>query len=156
MLTDATYQTQATFHYALRRFMHVSEENARAAGVTPTQYLLLLAVRGHPFYPHVAIGEIAEHLQISPHSASLLVERAIKRLVDDQPAPLVVRVQDVADRRVHLVSLTPAGEEILTHIMTENRRVLTAFDGIFHDMRVSLAARITLSPPPGQHKRATR
>jgi len=142
VLTDADYQTQAALRYALRRFMHVSEESARAAGLTPQQHLLLVAVRGHPSYPSVTIAEIAEHLQIRHHSASLLVERTITRMVDGQPAPLVVRVQDAADRRVHLVSLTPGGEEILTRITTENRRALAAFDGVFDDLRASLAMRI--------------
>ncbi len=75
MLTDADYQTQAAFRHALRRFMRVSEENARAAGITPTQYLLLLAVRGHRSYPAVPLIAIAEHLQLRQSATSLLVTR---------------------------------------------------------------------------------
>jgi len=142
VLTDADYQTQVALRYALRRFMRVSEDNARAAGLTPQQHLLLVAVRGHPSYPSVTIAEIAEHLQIRHHSASLLVDRAVTRMVNQQPAPLVVRVQDAVDRRVHLVSLTRDGEDVLTRITTENRRALAAFDGVFDDLHASLAMQI--------------
>ena len=139
MLTDVDFRAQAEFRYAMRRFLHFSEESARAAGITPQQHLLLLAVRGHPSYPAVNITEIAEHLQVRHHSASLLVDRAINRKVDRKPAPpLLYRVQDSTDRRRALVSLTPEGEEILTYITDENRRVLTDFGSVLDNMRASL------------------
>ncbi len=141
MLTDADYRAQAEFRYAMRRFMHFSEESARAAGITPQQHLLLLAVRGHPSYPAVNITEIAEHLQVRHHSASLLVDRAVNRMVGQErqePAPLLYRVQDSTDRRRALVSLTPEGEEILACITAENRRVLADFERVLDNMRASL------------------
>ncbi len=141
MLTDADFRAQAEFRYAMRRFMHFSEESARAAGITPQQHLLLLAVRGHPSYPAVNITEIAEHLQVRHHSASLLVDRAVNRMVGQErqePAPLLYRVQDSTDRRRALVSLTPEGEEILACITAENRRVLADFERVLDNMRASL------------------
>jgi len=141
LLTDADYRAQAEFRYAMRRFMHFSEESARAAGITPQQHLLLLAVRGHPSYPAVNITEIAEHLQVRHHSASLLVDRAVNRKVGQErqePAPLLYRVQDSTDRRRALVSLTPEGEEILACITAENRRVLADFERVLDNMRASL------------------
>jgi DNA-binding MarR family transcriptional regulator len=141
LLTDADYRAQAEFRYAMRRFMHFSEESARAAGITPQQHLLLLAVRGHPSYPAVNITEIAEHLQVRHHSASLLVDRAVNRMVGQErqePAPLLYRVQDSTDRRRALVSLTPEGEEILACITAENRRVLADFERVLDNMRASL------------------
>jgi len=121
LLTDADYRYQADFRYALSRFLHVSADNARTAGVTPQQHLLLLAVRGHPSYPAVTIGEVAEYLQVRHHSASLLIERAIRR--GAKPS-LLHRVQDSADRRRALVSLTPEGEDILERITIANRAAL--------------------------------
>jgi len=141
LLTDADYRAQAEFRYAMRRFMHFSEESARAAGITPQQHLLLLAVRGHPSYPAINITEIAEHLQVRHHSASLLVDRAVNRMVGQErqePAPLLYRVQDSTDRRRALVSLTPEGEEILACITAENRRVLADFERVLDNMRASL------------------
>jgi len=138
LLTDVDFRVQAEFRYAMRRFLHFSEESARAAGITPQQHLLLLAVRGHPSYPAVNITEIAEHLQVRHHSASLLVDRAVNRMVNEEPAPLLYRVQDSTDRRRALVSLTPEGEDILTCVTADNRRVLTDFGSVLDNMRASL------------------
>ncbi len=134
MLTDADYRAQADVRYALRRFLHVSEENARAAGVTPQQHLLLLIVRGHPSYPAVTITEIAERLQVRHHSASLLVDRAVRR-----GPPLLRREQDATDRRRALVSLTPEGEAILEQVTVANRSVLTDVEHTLVNLRAPLA-----------------
>ena len=139
MLPDRDYRAQSDFRYALRRFLHISEENARAAGVTPQQHLLLLVVRGHPSYPAVNITEIAEHLQVRHPSASLLVDRAVNRKVAGEPRPLLQREQDVTDRRRALVSLTPEGAVILERITVENRRVLSDVEHTLGNLRPSLA-----------------
>ena len=47
-LDDADYQALARFRFALRVFLRFSEDAARAAGLTPNQHQLLLAVRGFP------------------------------------------------------------------------------------------------------------
>ena len=75
LLGDTDYRDHADFRYAIRRFLRHSEKQARACGITPQQHMLLLIVRGHPSYPAVSIGEIAERLQLRHHSGSLLVER---------------------------------------------------------------------------------
>lgn len=121
-LTDEDYRAHADFRYALRRFLRVSERHARAAGITPQQHLLLLAVRGHPSYPRVTIGEIAEHLQLRHNGASLLVERAVRR-------GLLQRKEDPSDRRRALVSLSEQGERILAQITLANRDALWGLEG---------------------------
>ncbi len=136
MLTDADYRAQADFRYAVRRFLHLAEVNARAAAITSQQHLLLLMVRGHPSYPAVSIAAIAARLQIRPNSASLLVDRAVNRTtVAGAPAPLLRRVQDATDRRRARVSLAPAGDEILARITAANRRVLADLDQASEDLR---------------------
>ena len=45
--SDADYQQLLEFRDGLRRFLHWSETQATAAGLTPAQHQLLLAVRGH-------------------------------------------------------------------------------------------------------------
>lgn len=125
--SDADYRDQADFRRALRRFLHFSEEQARAAGITPQQHLLLLIVRGHPSYPGVSIGEVAEALQVRHHSASVLVDRGVQR-------GLLHRVEDPDDRRRALVSLTDEGQRILDRITAANRRELGALEGaLFRD-----------------------
>ncbi len=120
--TDQDYRTHAAFRYALRQFLRVSERHARAAGVTPQQHLLLLAVRGHPSYPKVTITEVAEYLQSRHNGASLLIERAVQR-------DLLVRDEDPADGRRTLVSLTRKGERVLAQITIANRAELRTSDG---------------------------
>lgn len=112
---DRDYQDLADFRCALRTFMSFSEKHARAEGITPQQHLLLLLVRGHRSFPGVNIGELATSLQVRHHSASLLVDRCVKR-------GLVDRREDPSDRRRALVSLTPLGQEILDRIIAANRR----------------------------------
>jgi hypothetical protein len=46
--SDADYQGLLAFRDQLRRFLHWSEQQALAHGVTPAHYQLLLAIRGHP------------------------------------------------------------------------------------------------------------
>src|SRR5579871_4978384 len=79
ILTDEDFQIQASFRYLIRRFVRFSEEQARAAGITPQQHMMLLTIRGHPAYPLVTIKDIAERLQLRHHSTSLLVDRGVKR-----------------------------------------------------------------------------
>lgn len=121
------YRDQADFRYAVRVFLRFSEEQARAAGISPQQHQLLLAVRGHMDYPEVTIGDVAERLQVRHHSASRLVERAVQR-------GLLNRREDPVDRRRALVSLTDEGERLLAQITDANRRELWSLEGaLFRD-----------------------
>jgi DNA-binding MarR family transcriptional regulator len=133
--TDSDYRDQADFRRAWRRFLRFSEEQARLAGITPQQHMLLLIVRGHASYPRVSIGAVAEALQISHHGASLLVDRSVKR-------GLLNRKEDTQDRRRALVSLSFEGQKLLDRITEGNRRELTALEhDLFHDsLRQALQA----------------
>ena len=86
----------------LRRFLRWSEEQARAAGLTPAQHQLLLAVRGHADPDGPTIGELADYLVIRHHSAVGLVDRAVA-------AGLVRRGPDPARNSAVRVTLTNAG-----------------------------------------------
>jgi DNA-binding MarR family transcriptional regulator len=122
-LGNLDYRHQADFRYALRRFVRFSELQARKVGITPQQHLLLLMVRGHESYPAVSIGDIAERLQIEHHSASLLVERTVRR-------GLLNRETDGYDRRRVLVSLTPEGKNLLDQVTLANRKELATLEGL--------------------------
>lgn len=121
--SDSDYRDQADFRSALRRFLHFSEQQARHAGITPQQHMLLLIVRGHRAYPSVNIGQVAESLQLSHHGASLLVDRGVRR-------GLLNRREDQEDRRRALVSLTTEGQQILDQITEANRKELGALEGV--------------------------
>ncbi len=111
------YEALAAFRYALRRFLRFSEEGARAAGLTPQQHQLLLAVKGHPGREWVSITELAEALQIRHHAAVGLVDRC-------EGARLIHRTPDPRDRRQVRVLLTVKGDGILGRLSTRNRREL--------------------------------
>lgn len=123
-LSNSDFCDQADFRAALRRFMRFSEDQARLHGITPQQHLLLLAVRGHADYPGVTIGAVAEALQIRHHSASLLVDRCVKR-------GLLDRREDPDDRRRALVTLTADGQYALDAITRANRKQLDTLRGSF-------------------------
>jgi DNA-binding MarR family transcriptional regulator len=124
---DDDYRDQADFRCAFRLFLRFSEEQAREAGITPQQHVLLLTVRGHRNHPRVNIGDVADALQIRHHGASLLVDRCVKR-------GLLSRAEDPEDRRRVHVWLTEEGQRILDGVMDANRRKLGALqEDLFRD-----------------------
>jgi DNA-binding MarR family transcriptional regulator len=75
-LTDADYQRLAELRYGLRSFLHWSAEQAKRAGLTPTQHQLLLAVRASQEERGPTVSDVAAVLLIRHHSAVELVDRA--------------------------------------------------------------------------------
>jgi DNA-binding MarR family transcriptional regulator len=119
-ISDAEYRALAQFRRALRSFVHFSEEAARAAGLTPSQHQLLLAIRGADPHRAPAIGEIADSLKLRHHSAVELVNRA-------ERGGLVTRVPDPTDRRRQLLALTELGAATLEALSTLHREELRRF-----------------------------
>lgn len=105
-ITDADYRRLLEFRTGLRRFLRWSEEQAQAAGVSPAQHQLLLAIRGHPDGRGPTISDVAEYLLLRHHSAVGLVDRA-------ETAGLVRRRQDRDDHRIVRLHLTARGAETL-------------------------------------------
>lgn len=101
MATDEDYASLLEFRDSLRRFLHWSEQQAEAVGLTPAQHQLLLVVRATPD-PGPTIGDVAEHLLLRHHSAVGLVDRSVA-------AGLVQRVPDPSDQRAVRLKLTRAG-----------------------------------------------
>lgn len=100
--TDADYQTLLRLRTGLRRFVRWSERQAEAAGLTPAQHQLLLAIRGHPDPAGPTIGDVAGYLLLRHHSAVGLVDRA-------ERAGLVARRKDRSNHSVVRLRLTPQG-----------------------------------------------
>jgi len=115
----AEYRALAEFRYQIRRFLNISEQAARAAGLEPQQYLLLLALRGLPEGKQATILTLAERLQLRHHSVVGLIDRLEKR-------GLVRRVQGKEDRRKVLISLTARGEQILDNLARKRLAELRA------------------------------
>jgi DNA-binding MarR family transcriptional regulator len=102
-LSKSDFARLLAFRTDLRRFERWSERQAKAAGLSPAQHQLMLAVKGHDDRRGPTVGEIADYLLLRPHSAVELVDRA-------EAAGLVVRQKVDPDGRVVRVGLTPDGE----------------------------------------------
>ena len=116
-VTSTDYQALAEFRYLIRRFLNTAEQDARALGLEPQQYLLLLAVCGLPNGTRATIRNLAERLQVRHHSAVELIDRLAKR-------GLVRRVRGMQDRRHVLVHLTASGRRILAKLAQKRLREL--------------------------------
>ena len=123
----------AEFRAALRRFMRKSERVARASGLTPQRYLLLLMIKGAPDgSEQLSVTELAERLQLSRNSVTELVTRAAE-------VGLVRRTQADHDQRVIQLTLTAEGERRLMGVLVENedarRELARVFDAVARSFR---------------------
>jgi len=116
-LSQADYQALAELRYQLRRFLHFSEQEARATGLEPQQHQLLLAIKGLPPEKLASVGELAERLQLQHHSTVELINRMVER-------GLLARQRDPEDQRRVLVHLTEYGDELLTRLSLLHRTEL--------------------------------
>ena len=97
----------AEFRAALRRFMRTSERTARASGLTPQRYVLLLMIKGAPDGSQQStVTELADRLQLAQSTVTELVSRA-------EEVGLLEREPSTADGRVALLRLTDEGERRL-------------------------------------------
>ncbi len=130
MTTTTRIDTKAVIHVAafraaLRSFLRQSELLARASGLTPQRYLLLLMVKGAPDGSEQAtVTDLVERLGLAQSTVTELVRRA-------EEAGLLEREQSDADGRVAHLRLTAKGEERLAQAFTrhdvERRRLREAF-----------------------------
>jgi DNA-binding MarR family transcriptional regulator len=132
-MTKAEYEHLAAFRYSLRRFLRFSEEAVRPLGIEPQQHQALLAVEGFPGDGDVTLGELAEQLQIKPHSAVGLVNRMAEQ-------GLMIRKSAKDDRRKVLVSVTRQGKELLERLSEAHRQELRRIGGRLREQLESLCA----------------
>lgn len=100
------YKVLAEFRYQIRRFLRFSEDTARAGGLEPQQYQLMLALKGMPADVRPRIGEIAARLQIQHHSTVELVDRLARR-------GLIKRRRGESDHREVLLELSTRGDKLV-------------------------------------------
>jgi len=116
-VTDDEYATLAAFRYELRQFLRFSEMAAEAVGLTPQQHQALLAIRGFAGPAGMTVGELAERLQIKPHSAVGLVNRLAAQ-------ELIWRQASTDDRRQVFLSMTPRGNDLLGELAAAHKAEL--------------------------------
>ena len=111
-ISSAEFRALAELRYRIRQFLRESDASARAAGLEPQQYLMLLAIRGLPEGMPAKIQTLADRLALKHHSAVELVDRLEKR-------GLVRRTRGKQDRRQVLVSLQPKGQKVLERVVQQ-------------------------------------
>lgn len=112
--TPEEFLQAAELRAALRFYARRSEEIARAHGITPRQYHLLLMIKGAPDgSQRSTVTEIADRLQLTQSSVTELVTRA-------QEAGLITRVASERDGRVVYLHLTPVAEEKLAAVVSQH------------------------------------
>jgi len=107
--TSAEYQALAELRYLIRKFVGEGDAVARAAGLEPQQYLLLLAIRGLTDGEDATIQVLADRLALKHHSMVELIDRL-------EVHGYVRRNRSRDDRRRVLVSLLPRGEKLLEQV----------------------------------------
>jgi DNA-binding MarR family transcriptional regulator len=105
-ITSAEYRALAELRYRIRHFLREGDAKARAVGLEPQQYLMLLAIRGLPEGSEATIQTLAERLALKHHSAVELIDRL----------GYVRRTRSRDDRRRVFVSLLPRGERLLEQV----------------------------------------
>lgn len=108
-ISPAEYRALAELRYLIRHFLREGDAKARAIGLEPQQYLMLLAIRGLPEGCDATIQTLAERLALKHHSAVELIDRL-------ETHGYVRRTRGRGDRRRVFVSLLPRGERHLEQV----------------------------------------
>jgi DNA-binding MarR family transcriptional regulator len=116
-ITLADYRALAEFRYQIHRYLGLSDEAARSAGLLPGQYRLLLIAKGLPEGIEPTIGNLAERLGLRHHSTVELVDRLEQR-------GLIYRERSEHHRSFVFVRITPKGERLLHKLVISRKKEL--------------------------------
>jgi DNA-binding MarR family transcriptional regulator len=145
-ISTAEYQALAELRYRIRQFLNEGDEAARAAGLEPKQYLMLLLIRGLPEGNSATIQALAERLALKHQSVVELVDRM-------EIHGYVRRARSRDDRRHVLVSLLPRGEKLLEQVARHRISELRATGKALVD---AISALLERGPAVRVGRRATR
>lgn len=98
----------AEARYVIRRVLRIVNDQALLHGLDPLVHQALLQIYGS-VEGHVAVNELAKRLDVAPAFASRLARQL-------EALGLVKRASSENDKRVTIISATPAGVEILAEI----------------------------------------
>jgi DNA-binding MarR family transcriptional regulator len=130
MLSKQQYVALSNFRSELARFLRFSERASRAAGITPTQYLLLLHLRGFPGREWGTVGELASRLQASAHGTAALINRCVA-------AGLVDKHRSDGDARQVEVRLTARGRQLVERIAVRHHEELQSLRDVLRVAHVN-------------------
>ena len=118
-IRESDYAALAEVRYRIRQFLREGDQDAKAVGLEPQQYQLLLALRALPHQSDATIGLLAERLYLRHHSVVGLVDRLEAR-------GYVRRDRNVRDQRQVLVMLLPRGQRALERVVQKRVHELRA------------------------------
>jgi DNA-binding MarR family transcriptional regulator len=147
--TDLDYQHLLELRTGLRRFLRWSERQAEAAGLTPAQHQLLLAIRGHPDPRGPTVGDIAGYLVLRHHSAVGLIDRA-------EASGLLVRSKDADNSSAVRLQLTDSGSQQLDALSEQHLEELAHLAPTMHALWQALEDSGDADEPGGRHPAARR
>lgn len=129
------YVAIARLRTALRAYDNAAAEAARAAGLTPQRYVLLLLVKGAPDGREEAtVSELGDRLKVAPHTVTGAASRA-------ERAGLVVRRRCDEDRRRTWIRLSPEGERRLERavaaVQAQRNGLLEVIDEVAADAQAA-------------------
>jgi DNA-binding MarR family transcriptional regulator len=116
-VTLSDYRALAEFRYQLTRYLTLSDQAARSAGLHPGQYRLLLMVKGLPDGIQPTIGNLAERLGLRHHSTVELVDRLEQR-------GLINRERSASHRSFVFVRISQKGETVLRRLVQSRKKEL--------------------------------
>ena len=102
---DSAYRALSDFRQTIHDDLDFSDHAAKAAGIEPRQYQLMLAIKGLPVEMEPTVGTLAARLRVRHHSAVELIDRAERN-------GFVARERSAGGRYV-LVQLTSKGAHTL-------------------------------------------
>jgi DNA-binding MarR family transcriptional regulator len=134
VISDPEYRALAELRYRIRHFLQEGDTAARAAGLEPQQYLMLLAIRGLPKGSEGTIRMIAERMALKHHSTVELIDRL-------EAHGFVHRSRSKSDRREVRVSLLPRGAKVLERVARQRIGELRASGAALADAISTLVKR---------------
>jgi DNA-binding MarR family transcriptional regulator len=106
----------------VHRSMRDSARFVKASGFSMPQFFLLMQVHHREY---CGISDLSENLEITNAATSQLVDKLVQ-------AGLLERTEDPHDRRARQVSLTSAGEEMVTKAIAERSRWVDDLATVLH------------------------
>jgi DNA-binding MarR family transcriptional regulator len=116
-LTERDFQLLAEFRYRIRLFLAESDQTARAAGLEPEQFQLLLAVKGMPQGNAATIQHLVGRLLVRHNTVVERIDRLARM-------GLLRRLHGHADHRVVFVELSARGTRIVEKLSLQRMQEL--------------------------------
>jgi DNA-binding MarR family transcriptional regulator len=125
IVKDTEYRALSEFRQSIHDYLDFSDRAAKAAGIEPRQYQLMLAIKGLPGEVEPSVGMLAQYLRVRHHSAVELINRAGQNGF--------VERERSANGRYVLVKLTEEGNRVLEQAVAERLKELQSAGPVLVD-----------------------